>query len=119
MRPKFVTALLIVAFAAFPLFGQKLTTFKFERWTFSAEVMKLKKFQQGSTGVLVEDSKKITIPTIFSLETPRIKRLRVTPGFEDAKISWLAKYPRSTVIPVHYSPAYESQGLNFGREAFR
>lgn len=98
--------------------GQKLQTFDLRGWRFRSEVFTIKKFQPWSTGALIKESSQLGIPTIFSLEAPKLDRLKVVAHFEEAKETWLRKNRRLTAIPVHYFPVMASQGMNFGREAF-
>jgi hypothetical protein len=92
--------------------------YKFEKWTFSTNVLTLEKFLPWSTILFIERRKSIDIPTIYSLEAPKDRRVKVNPDFERIKTEWSAKYPRSSVIEIHHYPLFESQGLNHGREAY-
>lgn len=98
--------------------AQDRKTFEFENWKFQTDVLTLEKFQLWSTGLLVIESKHIKTPTIFSIETPKVKRVKVNLDFENLKNEWVAKHPRSTVIEIHHYPILTSQGLNQGREAY-
>ncbi|MBX3292150.1 MAG: hypothetical protein KF881_04550 [Acidobacteria bacterium] len=92
--------------------------YTFEEWEFRSDVLTLEKFQPWSTGLLVVESKQLKFPTIFSLETPKLKRVRVDPDFERIKSEWAQKHPRSAVIEIHHYPFLKSQGMNHAREAY-
>lgn len=98
--------------------AQPLTTFKIDKWTFKTSALSLEKFFPWSTHLIVEQSKQVQIPTLYSIEPPKVERIRVTADFESAKNKWISAHPHSDVIEIHFYPILISQGMNDGREAY-
>jgi hypothetical protein len=85
---------------------------------FQTEVRTLKNFEPGSTSLTVLNGSRTAVPTFFSFEPPKRKRLQASREFEGAKKEWLKRHPRSQVAEIQHS-TYTYNGMpTSGRNAY-
>ena len=83
-----------------------------------SNILILKKFDPPTVGVIVRNSEKLKIPTIFSLDTPSIYQANLDVSFHKITKKWLSDHPDSLVIEVHRYPVFPQKGIEYARESY-